>query len=467
MDPYKGVKLNAAIQRVLGELLQQAVKDPRLGFVSIAGVELNRDRSVARVFWSVVGGDDERDHCEQALRRAAGFLQRRTGEILRLREAPQLRFERDGSLDRGFGVDAVLRDLAARGEFADEGARRRRLTLADLVPPADLLSALARARLCWLVPHENPDPDAMGAALALAGALRAAGAEPVVFAYPDPPAGFACLPGFPGLTTPMAAAPDLLAAGEGPDTLVMLDCHRRDRAPAALVSSLERVANAWCIDHHLIAGRRQPLPGWIEPVAESSCTLVDRVIAAMAAGQAGGRPFAVDRDVATNIFAGLVNDTGGFRFPSTLPLSFELAHRLAALGVDTAAVTEGTLHRRTREATRLLERVLASFRYHAGGRVLTLRADAAMLAETGARPADTEGMLNLATAVAGVAYVAFLKQVDAGTWRVSLRAPGGGDVAAVAARFGGGGHRAAAGCTLAGPADDVERRVLDALLEQA
>ncbi len=466
MDPYKGVKLNHAIQRALAELLQQGVKDPRLSLVTIAGVEVNRDRSVARVYWSVTGSEEDTVHCERGLRRAARFLQGRLGDMLRLRESPQLRFVRDDSLDRGFGIDAVLKELEAHGEFEDEKTRRRRLALADLRPPADLLEALRRGRRFWLAPHENPDPDAVGAALALAGALRAMDREAIVFAYPDPPAGFAALPGFPGLTTPAAEAEARWAAGQTPDALIMIDCHRRERAPTDLAGVLDRVQQAWCVDHHLVSGRRQPLPGWIEPVAESSSTLVFRVIEELSRGCDGEPPFEIDLDMATNVFAGIVNDSGGFRFPSTLPLTFELAHRLAALGVETAAVTEITLHRRSRAATALLQRVLAGYRYHGDGRVLTLRADRTMLAETGATLADTEGMLGLATAVAGVRYVAFLKQLGPQQWRVSLRSPGGGDVEAVAARFGGGGHRAAAGCTLVGDADEIERRVVDALLEQ-
>lgn len=464
-SPYKGVKLNASIHKTLAELLQQSAKDPRLEMVSIVSVELNRDRSLAKVFWSTVGADGEREACAKALRRARGFLQSRLGDILRLRETPELRFYPDETLDRSLGVDEVLRELATRGEFEDETARRRRLVLADLVPPADLLAALRRAERLWLVPHWNPDPDAMGACLALAGALHALGKEARVFSYPDPPAGFAALPGHPRRTTPAAEAAGLLLSAP-PDTLLMLDCHRRERAEP-LADVLAHVANAWTIDHHLTSGRRQALPGWIEPVAESTCTLVYRVIEELARGDAAGDGgFTPDSGMLTNIYAGIVNDTGGFRFPSTLPLTFELAHTLARAGVDTAAVTEATLHRRSRAATALLQKVLASYTYHARGRVLTLRADLAMLAETGAAAADTEGMLMLASAVEGVAFVVFLKQIEADRWRASLRAPGGGDVQVAAARFGGGGHRAAAGCTLVGEPDALERELVDALLEQ-
>lgn len=467
MDPYKSGRLNASIQKVLGELLQRSVKDPRLDAVSISGVELNRDHSVARVFYTVLGqeGGDGPGPSADALKKARRYLQQQVGRTLHLRQAPELRFVPDEAIDRGFGVEAVLRDLEARGELTDEAQRRRRLTLADLRPPAELLRGLAAGQRFWICPHWNPDPDAMGSALALAAALRARGAAADVLTFPDAPACFAALPGHRAALLP-ARARELWERGERPDTLVMVDCHRRDRAGEELTPLLERVPQAWCVDHHLVSGRRLPLPGWLEEAAPATAVLVHRVVEALAHGEPDGQaPFAVDLDMATNLYAGLVNDTGAFRFPNTLPLAFELAAELARAGVDVAGVAEATLFRRTRPALALLERVLGTFAFHAEGRILTLRADRAMLAQTRAAVADTEGIIGVATSAAGVALVAFFKELDPGVWRVSLRAPGGGDVQQVAARFGGGGHRAAAGCTVTGEIAELERQLVDALLE--
>ncbi len=71
--------------------------------------------------------------------------------------------------------------------------------------------------------------------------------------------------------------------------------------------------------------------------------------------------------MATNLYAGLVTDTGGFRFDNTVPFTFEFAGRLSALGVDTAQVARTTLHRYRREGVALMQRVLATFEYHAEG----------------------------------------------------------------------------------------------------
>ncbi len=462
MDPYKTNKLNHAIQKKLSELLELAVKDPRVGLVTINGVELNRDHSVARVFFSVLGDDDTRQTSLRGLKKAKGFLQSKLARSMRLRQTPDLRFVLDDTLERSQSVESVLQDLHEQGEFLSEAERRRRLTSDDFPPPAELIDALIAGERFWVVPHWNPDPDAMGGALALGEALRTTGRAARVIAYEDPPLGLADLPGFGDVLPAQDAAQ--VYEQEPPDTVVLVDCHRGDRC-GFLEGTLARVENQWCIDHHLVSGRRAPVPGWVEARVCSASALVYQVISVLAAG-ADGRcmPFAISVDMATNLYAGIVNDTGGFRFSNTLPMTFDLARQLARLGVDTAAVARKTLHRYRPQGVALLQQVIGSFEYHADGRILTVQATREMLAATGGTLADTEGFVNLATAVEGVRYVAFMKELSDELWRISLRVRGDGDVQSIAARYGGGGHRQAAGCTIEGARDEVSRQLVSDLL---
>ena len=453
MDPYRTEKMNQAILKVLGDLLQAEVKDPRVGFVTINEVRLNRDHSVAEVAFSVMGDEQERKDSFAGLKKARGFLQSRLARTLGARQTPELRFEYDDSVERGLELDEVLDELAERGEFLSEEERRRRLCLSDLQPPAELMEALKSARCLWVVPHHNPDPDAVGAALALAEALEAAGREVRVVGYPEPSVGVMDLPGFERVT--LDEDPEDLYAEDEPDALVLVDCHRIDRT-GHLEETLDRFTNRWCIDHHLVADRKAPEPGWIEPRACSTCTLVHQVVAALGEGDpaADMEPFEMSLDMATNLYAGLLNDTGSFRYDNTLPFTFEVARRLAERGVDTAEVAARTLFRHRREGLAMLQRVLETFEYHAGGKVVVARATLAMLAETGAAMGDTEGFVSMAMSVDGVRMAAFMKEAGEGIWRISLRTKAG-DVQQIAARHGGGGHRRAAGCDLEGEADEV------------
>lgn len=459
MDPYKLERQNSTLRRALGELIAAEIKDPRVGMAAVSEVRLNRDQTVAEVFVSVVGEDEERRDTLQGLRKARGFLQGRLADLLRLRRTPDLRFVLDDSLERGMNVEALLEGLAAGGEPDGETARAR--TLDSLEPPRDLLDALAGCGRAWIVPHWNPDPDAMGSALALGRCLRRAGKEVEVVSFPDPPAGFASLPGYED-----ALPGDEAREADPPDLVVMVDCHDLARAED-LAPHLARAGAAWCIDHHLTDGGSAPLPGWIEPVASSASLLIMRVIEALDdGGYEDLAPCGLDDAMAACIYGGLVADTGGFRFPNTLPLSFEAAERLARFDIDVAELSERLLHMRTRPAVELMKLVTGTFAFHADGRILSLLVTRDMLAASGARMADTEGFVNLATAVDGVSFVVFLKERDDGRWRVSLRAKGEGDVQAVAAARGGGGHRLAAGCTLDGDADAVLRDLLHDLAAQ-
>ncbi len=457
MDPYKLDRQSSAIRKALGEIVEVDLKDPRVGFVSINEVRLNRDQTVAEVFVSVIGDDDAKRDSLRGLKKARGFLQGKLGDVLRLRRTPDLQFILDEAVDRGMGIEAILEELQGEPE-----ADLSELTLDSFVPPRELLDTLAAAARVWVVPHFNPDPDAMGSALALAAALRAGGKEATALVYPDPPSGFAALPGIDDalLSTDAEAA----FAEAAPDLVMMVDCHGTGRAED-LAAVLDKAPAAWCIDHHLADDSK--LPGWIDARASSASLLVMRVVEELSDGELDGvAEFEFDADMAACIYAGLVTDTGGFRFPNTLPVSFEAAEALARTGIDVADLAERVLHRRTRGGMELLKAVMATFTFHEDGRVVSLRCDRAMLESSGGVMSDTEGFVNLATAVEGVCFAVFLKERDDGKWRVSLRAVCDGDVQSVAASRGGGGHRLAAGCTVDGPPEAALEDLVAALRPQ-
>lgn len=454
MDPFRTNKKNQAILEVLSRLIQVSVKDPRVGFLTINSVKLNRDHSVAEVFWSTMGDEEDRKTSYAGLKKTRGYLMSKLTRTLGLRAAPELRFVYDDTVAKGLELDNVLDDLAEKGEFKTEEEKKREMSLEDLQAPYELVQAIRKAVKVWIVPHFNPDPDAMGSALALSEALELMGRDVTVVSYSDIPVGFSDMPGFDKVVTNDEA--EELFSTEKPDTLILVDCHRIDRC-GPLEDTLDRFQNRWCIDHHLVSGRKAPESGWIEAKSCSTCTLIHRVIESLSigGGEFDDEPFDLTLDMATNIYAGLINDTGSFRFSNTMPLTFELAHLLSEMGVDTAAVSRQTMHRYRREGVALLQRVLETFEYHSDGRILILRATQAMLEETGGIMPDTESFVNIATAVDGVKYVAFMKERGPQEWRVSLRVRGEGDVQTLASQYGGGGHKQASGCTINGDGDEV------------
>ena len=103
--------LEETIRRVLAESLNREVRDPRIGFATISEVRLNRDNTVAQVYFTVMGDEIDRKKTLAGLRSCQGFLRQRIGDQLRLRSLPELRFRYDDSLDRSFQVERILGDL--------------------------------------------------------------------------------------------------------------------------------------------------------------------------------------------------------------------------------------------------------------------------------------------------------------------------------------------------------------------
>lgn len=105
------------IQRILGEVIQYEMKDPRVGFATVTQVEVSRDLQHARVYISVLGDDTQRDETMAALERGKGFLRRRVAQELRyMRSVPELRFVLDTSLDYSMHIDEVLRRVREEGD---------------------------------------------------------------------------------------------------------------------------------------------------------------------------------------------------------------------------------------------------------------------------------------------------------------------------------------------------------------
>ena len=92
-------------------LIQRRARDPRLGFVTVTGVEMSPDLRVAHVYVSVLGSGGDAQKSLESLRRAAGFFRRELGASLSLRYLPELNFRPDDTLERGLRIDQLLDSL--------------------------------------------------------------------------------------------------------------------------------------------------------------------------------------------------------------------------------------------------------------------------------------------------------------------------------------------------------------------
>jgi phosphoesterase RecJ-like protein len=314
----------------------------------------------------------------------------------------------------------------------------------------------ARVEACkriWVTVHESPDGDSIGAALALAGVVRRLGKRVVAVRQPPFPAQYERLPGAADMVD-VGALEDVFQ----PEMVVACDVgsFRRIGAVLGYVGPHTHVVN---IDHHPGNGGPEApcrLLNLVEPTVASTTMLLYLLLRE-------AWPDCIGPDEASCLYVGLITDTGCFRHSNTDARALQVAAELAALGADSRRLPEDYMFRRRAQTVRLLAEVLSTLVIHAGGRFATLVLSEEMLQRTGARADETEGFVNYATSIDGVQVAALFRESDPRMSRVSLRSTNFVDVAQIAAEFGGGGHRNAAGCTLTMDLAAARARVAEAV----
>jgi ribosome-binding factor A len=119
---YRKQKLEEQIRRIVSELLIREIKDPRIGFATITGVELDKDYSTAKIGVSVLGDPRDLRKTLEGLQSAAPYIQHRVGKSLSIRVTPKISFYLDSSIAEGTRMVSLLNRLEeAEGKKGDEG----------------------------------------------------------------------------------------------------------------------------------------------------------------------------------------------------------------------------------------------------------------------------------------------------------------------------------------------------------
>lgn len=104
-------RVGEQIKKELGQILQQELKDPRIGFVTVTGVEVTGDLQQATVYISVMGSNDDREGTLEGLEKAKGFIRTEIGRRIRLRHTPELMFKVDESIHYGNRIEKLLKEV--------------------------------------------------------------------------------------------------------------------------------------------------------------------------------------------------------------------------------------------------------------------------------------------------------------------------------------------------------------------
>lgn len=109
-------RVGEQIKKELSQLIQTELKDPRIGFITVTGVDVTNDLSQAKVFLSVLGDDEQKEASLKGLEKASGFLRSELGKRVRLRHVPELIFKFDDSIAYGSRIEKLLNELGDREE---------------------------------------------------------------------------------------------------------------------------------------------------------------------------------------------------------------------------------------------------------------------------------------------------------------------------------------------------------------
>lgn len=310
-----------------------------------------------------------------------------------------------------------------------------------------VIQALQAQEEFIITSHEHPDPDSLGSMLGLYFGLQQLGKSCRMVSADPPPANL----DWPGLDK-IEVLSQPLPDEDGP-WIVVLDC---EPARTGLISqdraAVGKIIN---IDHHQGNLFQGPYT-YINPEEPSTSVMVYRLLREMGVS--------LDRAMATALYGGIVGDTGGFRYANTTPETFTIAAELVELGIDHALIARQIFASKPIEFLRLLGYALSNLKSDLEGRLVWLKVSHEDFVRWGADPAETDQLIQYARMVNTARIALLFREVKPREIRIGFRSDSI-DVGKLAARFGGGGHKLAAGAKLSGSLDEAVEKVLAAARE--
>lgn len=303
-----------------------------------------------------------------------------------------------------------------------------------------IIPQLKRAKKVGIFTHQNPDGDAMGSAASLKLVLEGMGKQAEVYLLPNPDA----------MAYPLIAG--LASSGlskEDCDLLVAVDCadsRRLGEYEDFFIAHLNTLA----IDHHVTHQpfAKQQVVADISSTCELICHLYDALNVTLT------------KEMASNLYTGIICDTGNFRYSSTTPDTLRRAADLIALGIDFAFISKRVFHTKPPAYYSLMRTALERLQFLEDGKICALYLSQQDFEDAGIDESMATGIVTLPTSIEGVEVGIYIRRRDEAEYKVSLRSVSYVDVASIASALGGGGHLRAAGYS-------VFDKAPDAIIEQA
>ena len=315
--------------------------------------------------------------------------------------------------------------------------------MTERIDLAKAVEMLTQAEDILLICHKNPDGDTLGSAGALLHALRAMGKRAAIFC-----------------SDPIAARYDymqleLYDGSWEPSYVVAVDVAGTQLFGEAASAYLKRVD--LCIDHHPSnSGYAQAT--LLDPDAGADAELVYELI--------GQLPVEFTPVMADCLYTGVSTDTGCFKFANTTPKTHHIAAELMERGASFVKLNELLFESKSQRRLAIEQIALSHLEYHFDGLCALMYVTRDEIERTGADSNDLEGITGIPRMIEGVVVGITMRQLESGSYKVSVRTSGNIDACKICAALGGGGHIRAAGCEFFGNLENAKAAVLAEVKKQ-
>jgi bifunctional oligoribonuclease and PAP phosphatase NrnA len=293
--------------------------------------------------------------------------------------------------------------------------------------------------------HVRPDGDGVASSLGLCWLLQSLGKNAEVIIRDVIPISYQQLPGAENIR-------QTAEVDRNYDAVFVIECSDIARPGLKYLENYFTVN----IDHHATSEHFGTV-NWIDSTASAVGEMIYNLCKAI-----GGR---VTKEIADCVYMALVADTGSFHYPNTTERTLKVASELVKVGVKPAQISEAVYNSYPWSRIELMRQVLATVRRSESGRIAWMRHSLEMSETSEATEGDNSGFVNIPLMAKEVEAVVYMREVQPNAYRVSLRSKGDINVAKICEKFGGGGHKNAAGCKVIGNWDERERELVEVLNE--
>lgn len=289
-----------------------------------------------------------------------------------------------------------------------------------------------------ILTHRSPDGDTIGSGYALAMALRKLGKSVKVD----------CTDPFPEKYSYFTDKLEKLEFDE--EFVVSVDIADTKLLGEKLSDYADKID--LCIDHHG-SNTKYAKEYYVEASAAAAAQVIAKLIRLMNVD--------FDKDIANAIYTGITTDTGCFRYTNVTAETHRIAADMIDCGAESGMINRLMFETKSRSRLEIERRVMDSIQFYLDGRCAIAYATIDMMKESGAVDNDMEGVSSLPRQIEGVMAGITLREKNNGKFKVSVRTTDELDASAICANFGGGGHKAAAGCMITGTLNEAIEQIIE------